>query len=189
METHDRQFVESLDGGLRDLDRRLADVMRMAEPPGLCDGVEAACHGADAERLRRALRVATPAGLAERVYVASVRPVRPGVAGRIGPAVRVAAAACVLLACGLGLWFRWSAPVQYADNGAWIENELARAVGDVATARPHSTELDQQIVAFALDVERTALSMEVDLLLDPLGAEADMFGGELDLIETEYDAF
>lgn len=189
MTEHDRQFEGSLDDGLRDLDRRLRATMRVGEPAGLCDRVEAACHGADAEKLRRALRVEVPAGLAERAYVASVRPARAGVLGRIGPVTRWAAAACILLAAGWGTW-AWRTHQPPAPSAlASIDRELVQTVREVRLAKPQPTELDDHILAFALDVERTALSMDVDLLLDPLGMEADILSSDLYHLEADYDAF
>ena len=110
-------------------------------------------------QLRQQLPVAAPAGLADRVFEATVGRLpggaeAPAVIARIGPwgrAWRFAAAAVVLIAAGVGTWLMWSGGGIGQDEAPWLPQ--------IAVVSSPDEPIDTDIEMLALDVEQLALAM------------------------------
>lgn len=119
---------------------------------GVPEEVRGVAQALDA--LGRTEREGTPAGLVDRICLAS----RPGVIGRIGPAwipraAKLAAAVVVLAAIGLGarLWFatdnETEAAMLEADFDAWLTLEDAGAFETAYGERVSDLLADSQVAA------------------------------------------
>ncbi len=178
MFTNEKQFVESLEPDLRELDARLREALKVDVPADLADRCVMAAL------LKQSLSVAPPPGLADRIEQASAARLRPTVIGRIGWEIRIALAAGLLLAAavGLGLLGR----LDQDRSPASIDRQIDQLAEHVRTT-VQPGELDHQLRTAADEVEELAFALQHDLLADTPHDPADDLMEEINRLEAEFD--
>ncbi len=180
----DARSVTGGDAELAALDQMLRSALRVQSPAGLAERI---CVAGELDQpLRVALRIEAPAGLTDRIVAASAGELgRRGVVARIGM-VRIAASVALLIGAGV-----WATMLRESQHTIAIA-ELSEQIDRLGTVEVASAELGtkREIRDLAADVEQVAEKVQSASHVQFDFAEAaEQFSDDLLMLDYEMQSF